>query len=299
MVATDSQSDIALVQTSYSNTALIQLGNKSTVKARLKKKINRPVCGDRVRYITNDFGENIIHEVLPRNNELKRLVKDGKQKVFAANITQMLIVIAVEPVYSRYLIDRYIAYAEVHNITPVILLNKTDLLDDMSRPQHLEILEFYSQLGYKTLQYSKKSNNISRLLSIINDGISILVGQSGVGKSSIIKQLFPEHEIMIGELSHKTGEGTHTTTHTEYFELPGNGAIIDSPGVREFTPWFSGKNEIQYGFVEFRDYIDKCKFRNCIHMNENGCEIKQAVTEGKINKLRYNSYIDMLNIFMD
>ncbi len=297
MANNNSPAGQARVKTSYSNTVILQTENNTLIEAKLHKKILRPVCGDMVSYSRNTFNEYLVDDVLPRKNELKRLAKDSKLKIFAANVTQMLIVVAIEPVYSRYLIDRYIAYAEVNSIHPIIVFNKCDLFNDSNKRRHEDIIQEYMSLGYKIIYATNVDTLQPELTTELTNNTSILVGQSGVGKSSLINSIIPSLLINTGDLSKKTGEGIHTTTNTESYDLPHGGNIIDSPGVREFTPYFDDANQIQHGFREFKPYIDQCKFRNCLHHHEEGCKVKEAVQSEEINRLRYNSYIDILNIY--
>jgi ribosome biogenesis GTPase len=191
--------------------------------------------------------------------------------------------------------DNYLVAAEYLKIQPIILLNKIDLLDNNQFHEMKEYLAFYEKIGY-TIAYSSifSENGLQPLSELLKDKTSVLVGVSGVGKSSIIASLTHSSDIMIGETSAHGGLGKHTTTTTHLYHLPSGGNLIDSPGVREFTLWHLLPEEIMQGFVEFENFSDQCKFRNCSHRTEPDCAILKALDEGKISHSRYESYCKLL-----
>jgi ribosome biogenesis GTPase len=156
-------------------------------------------------------------------------------------------------------------------------------------------IDTYRQLGYSVIRTSCKTDpGVDALIPLLQAKTSILVGQSGVGKSSLIRQILPDLEIQTGALSHSTGKGRHTTTTTMLYELPGNGRLIDSPGVWEYGLWRLAPDEIARGFVEFRPHLGHCRFNDCLHRSEPGCAVKQACENGQIERWRYESYCRIL-----
>ncbi len=259
-------------------------------RCHLRANLETPVTGDRVVWHSGN-PTGVIVAVEPRKSELSRPDIQGKQRTIAANIDYIVIVLAPLPVPHSQLIDRYLVAAESVSIKPLILLNKFDLLTDENRTQIEKLLEIYPQLNYQVLNASTKTmNGLEALETFLKDRTSVFVGQSGVGKSSLIKSLLPGVDIKIGELSEKHGEGMHTTTTARLFHFPNGGDLIDSPGVREFGLWHMEREQVLDGFIEFRPYLGRCKFRDCLHQNEPGCELREALKRGDINERRLNSF---------
>ena len=213
----------------------------------------------------------------------------------AANIDQMIVVCSLVPKPNSYLIDRYLVAAENLPAQPLILINKIDLLDDKNEHVVNDINSIYEAIGYRVLETSAIHNTgIDELQSVLADATSILVGLSGVGKSSLVKNLLPDIEIRIGEISQASYEGKHTTTVSTFYTLPTGGNLIDSPGVRDFSPVKLNTEQILNGFVELRPYRGHCKFANCSHRDEPGCAITEALETGAISLQRVNSFRKML-----
>ena len=251
------------------------------------------VAGDKVVWRSGSDRTGVIESRLERSSILERPDNFGKLKAVAANINQMLIVIACQPTPQPNLIDRYLVAAELMNIRPVIVLNKADLINEANSTDLARLLARYSALGYQTVKIISSRHqtaNLNSLPELIDQRTSIVVGQSGVGKSSFINTLLPEADLEVGELSHSSGEGTHTTTKAKLFHLPSGGQLIDSPGIRDFSLWHIGIPQLQLGFVEIASLLGSCKFRNCQHELEPGCAILSAVGEGKIGPERFSSY---------
>jgi len=250
------------------------------------------VCGDRVIWQQTGEGLGVISSLIPRTNLLARPNYNKQLKPVAANIDQILIVAAPQPALDEDLINRYLVAAELTAIEPILVINKTDLLNTQERHKLEEQLAVYGQIGYSTIFTStKQKHGLDNLIRHLMDKTSIFVGQSGVGKSSLIKTFIPDDSIRVGELSQATGLGKHTTSVTVLYHLPSGGSIIDSPGVREFGLGHVSQAQVTEGFVEFKPFIGLCKFKDCKHLHEPGCAIKHAVETQQITQQRYDSYL--------
>jgi ribosome biogenesis GTPase len=212
------------------------------------------------------------------------------------NIDYIVIVIAPLPEPHANLIDRYLVAAESVDIEPLILLNKVDLLDTDGRAAIDQLLSVYPKIGYKVLEASTQTmDGLSALKNILADRTSVFVGQSGVGKSSLINALLPGVDIKVGALSKAHAKGTHTTTTAKLFHFPDGGDLVDSPGIREFGLWHMEREQVLDGFIEFRPFLGQCKFRDCKHMSEPGCELLAALDRGDISERRLASFDAIAN----
>jgi ribosome biogenesis GTPase len=226
----------------------------------------------------------------PRHSFLARGDGHGKTKPIAANIDTLLIVMSPPPIFSEYLIDRYLVAAELLKIQPVLVLNKADLLDEQSRIEAMRRLQAYQNIPYPVVLSSVFiPDGLQALAQQIKAKTAVLVGPSGVGKSSIISALGGNAAIPVGEVSSK-GTGKHTTTATRLYHLPEGGQLIDSPGVREFTLWAIAQKDVLKGFKEFQPFLGGCKFRDCQHVVEPDCSVQAALASGKISPERHESY---------
>lgn len=257
-----------------------------------RRKLGRLVCGDRVQWQAGDNSPCSIAKLEPRTSELARPDRNGQKKIIAANIDQILIITSALPAYNPGLVDRYLVTAETLGIAPVIVLNKIDLLGEAQFSDLEKQLEEYEKIGYTVvLTSATTAHGMDMLIPLLHDKTSIFVGQSGVGKSSLINVILPDANARVGEISEATGKGTHTTTTGWLYHLPNNnGDIIDSPGIREFGLWEITPQQISHGFREFGRYDEQCRFRNCIHHGEPGCAVAEAVKQGAISQRRYESY---------
>lgn len=284
---------------SYGSQGVVLLPGGERSRCKFRRGVGRPFCGDRVEVARADDDSLVVETILPRENFFVRADERQRQHIIAANLDQVLIVLAAEPLPSRDLLERYLLAVHSLGIEPVIVLNKTDLKvaadETAAGAAVLARIPEYEVLGYSVIRTScKKEPGITGLRSILRDRTSILVGQSGVGKSSLINQLLPDLQIQTGALSEATGKGTHTTTSTMLYQLTGGGNLIDSPGVWEYGIWKLDKHELAAGFVEFKSWLGQCRFNDCVHATEPDCAIKQAVANGAIHDWRYQSYLRLL-----
>lgn len=260
------------------------------VPCHLRANLGSIVAGDRVIWCAGEQ-QGVVTSCLSRHNELVRPDSFGNIKTVAANVDQMFIVLALEPLAHTNLIDRYLVVAETTDINPVIILNKIDLLNEQNHQELSKLLALYEKLHYTILRTSIKTGyGISELKANVVGKTSIFVGQSGVGKSSIIQALLPHESIKIGKLSHGASKGKHTTTHSQLYHFPNGGDCIDSPGIREFGLWHLPADTVAAGFREFQPYLQQCQFRNCQHRAEPGCALLEAVQQGNIAAARMDSY---------
>ncbi|MDT8398674.1 MAG: small ribosomal subunit biogenesis GTPase RsgA [Pseudomonadales bacterium] len=252
------------------------------------------VAGDRVIWQAGD-PVGVVVANLPRRTLLTRPSSFGDLRPVAANIDTLIIVIAPLPQAYPNLIDRYLVAAEQIPVQPVIVLNKADLLTHDSRDELHKLLGLYQKIAYPVLQVSSKTLvGMPDLKALLNDRTSIVVGQSGVGKSALINALLPGVNTLEGELSEGHEKGRHTTSSARLFHFPDGGDLIDSPGIREFGLWHLEPADVYAGFIEFRPYLGHCKFRDCRHELEPGCRLLQAVADGDIDPGRMASYRQIL-----
>ena len=275
--------------------AIVENETGELIKCKIRQNLGTIVCGDQVIYQSKkDDQEGVILAIKERKNVLVRPDFRRKPKAFAANIDQIIIVAAPEPELSEHLLDRYLVVLESIGLRGIIVVNKTDLLSDTQLSEIQKQLKAYKDLGYTmTFTSTKTSHGLESLKGILKGKSNILVGQSGVGKSSLINQLLPDLDLRTNELS-QANHGKHTTSSSTLYHLPFSGDIIDSPGIRDFSVWHISEQQITDGFTEFKPYLGQCRFHNCRHINEPDCAIKLAADKGEISERRLKSYQNML-----
>ncbi len=285
----DAIAQIGLVITRYGQHLLVEDKSGNFIQCTARRNIDLSVAGDKVIFQATNNDEGVVTALLERDNILKR-----SNKLIATNINKLCLVVAIEPHYQFGLIDRYLIIAENNNLPIQIIVNKIELSDNINQVKSDFFM--YETIGYQVSYLSVKAQKgINTLRAKLNDKKHIFLGQSGVGKSSLINELIPELNLHINEISTKSKLGKHTTTNTTLYHIPSGGDLIDSPGVREFHLDNLSNKEILNGFKEFKPFINQCKFRNCAHINEPVCGIKNALKTGDIHLKRYQSYLNLIN----
>lgn len=253
----------------------------------------RPVAvGDRVRLTTTSDG-GVIEEVLPRTSKLARRTGDGgREQVLAANMTLILIVSSIrEPPFQAGLVDRILASAERQELPAALVLTKMDR-DRKGEASH--VIALYGGLGYRVLPTSIAKGHETRaeldaIGEMLHENVTVLSGLSGVGKSSLLNHLMPGLDLRIGSMS-RIQQGKHTTTHTQLIPLPNGGHVLDTPGIRSFGLFGVDPQELSFYFREFAPLISRCEYRNCTHLVETDCAVREALGRGEIDAGRHDSY---------
>lgn len=258
--------------------------------------------GDIVEFILNDDGTGVIEKILERKNYISRKAPKMKgasyrgerlEQIIAANIDKMIIVNSWDlPKFNNRLVDRLLVVAESSGVIPAIVINKIDLDESNKRTKFVEL---YQSIGYKVFETSTINNSgIKELKEFISNSVTLFWGHSGVGKSSILNKLYPELNFKVGKVSNYNQRGRHTTVTTVMKKVEGNTFVIDTPGIREIDPYGIKKEDLGHFFVEFREFIQVCRFNTCTHYHEPGCGVIEAYRDGKISKERYESYLALL-----
>lgn len=265
----------------------IELPDQSRITGYPLGKKSVYACGDRVALKRSSADQAQIIRHLPRSSLLYR--SDAfRQKLIVANATQLVLVVATEPSFSDELLTRALVAAETEGIRSIIALNKSDLVPHL--PEARQRLAPLAALGYQVIELSAR-NDAAPLLPVLAGECSVLVGQSGMGKSTLINALIPGAAAATREISAALDSGKHTTTHARLYRLDDSSAIIDSPGLQEFGLAHLTRGAIEEGFIEFRPYLAHCRFRDCRHQSEPGCAIKEAVAAKVIDLRRYELFL--------
>ena len=269
-----------LVTAAFGRQYLVELQDGKVLECVPRGKKSEIACGDRVEIQQNSADQGVIERILPRSSLLYRSVAH-KEKLIAANITQLVVVVATEPSFSDELLARSLVAAHHQQIDTLIVLNKCDLPKQAAQRQ----LEPYRAIGYRVLELSAKSD-VSLLEPLLQGQHSVLVGQSGMGKSTLINALLPHAQAATREISSVLDSGKHTTTHARLYHLNDRSSIIDCPGVQAFGLHHLTFGDVELGFREFAPYHGQCRFHDCHHLHEPDCAIRQATAAGKIDSRR-------------
>jgi ribosome biogenesis GTPase / thiamine phosphate phosphatase len=284
--------ELARVVECFGRRAIVQLGNGERWPAVMFGKRTEMVCGDQVRVGMGKASDELqVLEVLPRTSTFTRTDSRGRVENLAANVTLLAVVFAPEPSPDLYMVDRYLAGAAYARLRTLVILNKSDLGSDV------DLLAEYRDAGYPTLAIcAKQGTGIEEFRALVKGETFLLAGQSGVGKSTLTNTLLPLSLRPTRELSDSSGEGRHTTVSSALFDLPDNGALIDSPGVRDYAPPPLADNNVQVGWPEIVSRAPNCRFNDCMHLREPGCAVVAAMDAKEISPRRYESYKRLLNI---
>ncbi|NVO19105.1 MAG: ribosome small subunit-dependent GTPase A [Bacteroidetes bacterium] len=261
---------------------------------------NPVAVGDHVQFdFEKDSGQGIIYDILKRRNYIirKSINLSKSAHIIASNIDRLYVIASIEqPRTSTGFIDRVLVTAEAYHIPATIVFNKIDLYRESSVIRYTELMTLYSSVGYGVFAVSAKTGlGIDRLKADLKDHVSLFTGHSGVGKSALMNALEPNLNIRTGEISDYHSKGMHTTTFAEMHQLTQGGYIVDTPGIKEFGLVHFESQEIAERFPEFRDLLPGCHYKNCTHIHEPGCAVKEALALGKINQGRYSNYLGILN----
>jgi len=298
----------ALVYKSTGSWYVVKCSDEKFYNARIKGKFkidditstNPIAVGDiiDVEKENNDDDTVVINNIHERKNYITRQSPHNKNQhhIIASNLDQSLLFATLkDPKTSQGFIDRFLVASEAYHVPAIIVFNKTDLYRKKELEKFEELKSVYERNGYQVLSMSlQQREGIDEIKSCLQNKITLLSGHSGVGKSSFINIVFPELALKTQDVSGWSGKGLHTTTFAEMYDLPGSGKIIDTPGLREFALMDIEKNELSHYFPEMKVLLNNCRFNNCMHIEEPGCAVKEAVEEGKISANRYISYLNIL-----
>jgi len=270
----------------YKRHCLVADTDGKRVNCQLERRRLKPVVGDTVQWQSQADTTGTLTSIAPRTSELTRIDSRGRPEVIAANLSQLVIVLAPDPAPDWFLLDRYLAAAELVAFKAVIAFNKIDLGRELPAE-----LDEYAELGYASCQTSAtKADGLEKLTEHMAGERSVMIGQSGVGKSSLLNALLGDTLQAVGALSEKGGHGRHTTSTAVLYELPENGELIDSPGVRDYSPYIADPRDVASGFREFKSLANACRFQDCSHLVEPDCAIKAALMAGDVLARRFASY---------
>ncbi len=273
---------------SYGKRYGVELEDGTQISCVTRGKKNDLACGDHVDIKLTDKHEGVVETLHERSSLLFRS-NAFRTKTLAANVTQIVIVLATMPSFYEALLNRCLIAAEAAGIKVLIVLNKCDLKDPTST---LAQLKTYQDLGY-TVQALSAKQDIAPLKAWLKHQVSVLVGQSGMGKSTIVNALLPESMVRTQEISDVLDSGKHTTTAAHLYHLDSESDLIDSPGLQEFGLNHLSLEQLEYAFIEFRPYLGKCRFNNCKHVHEPDCAVMNAVNAGKISSTRLAAYQEL------
>jgi len=286
------------VQDEHGNSYDCRIQGKFRIKGI--KTTNPIAVGDWVNFeLEADQNTGVITVLEPRRNYIiRKSVNLSKQtQIIGANLDQAILVVTLaSPPTSMGFIDRFLVTAEAYSIPAILVFNKLDLFSE----EGLDILEeykaVYENIGYPCYQVSAmEGTNIDHIIALLKDKVTLVSGHSGVGKSTLINSIVPDADLRTGFISDWSDKGKHTTTFAEMIDLPFGGKLIDTPGIRELGIVDIEKKELSHFFPEMRAFLNKCRFNNCVHINEPGCVVLDAVENGEIEPSRYESYISMYN----
>lgn len=285
--ATEQGSEFGILISHFGKKGEIYTRTGERLECGFRQNLPDLAVGDHLLFLRK---ERVILAQLPRTNILKRQTYFG-EKLLAANIDQWIMTFAIEPRFELLSLDMYLASAETSKVSAVIVINKIDLAEDLNSRQ--SFFKYYEALGYPVLWISvDDKRGLKELAAELSHQISIFVGPSGVGKSSLIQALLPQETLKIGEISEGSQLGKHTTTTSRFYPCD-QGGIIDSPGIRDFTPVLPERQNLQASFRDLARFAQDCQFRNCAHDHEPGCAVKLALENGSLLASRFESFLKL------
>jgi ribosome biogenesis GTPase len=299
----------AIVYKSTGSWYIVKDETGGTFNARIKGKFkidnitstNPLAVGDKVKIEKENIEEGsvVINNIYPRKNYITRQSPHNKHQhhIIASNLDQSILFATLkDPKTSQGFIDRFLVASEAYHVPAIIVFNKTDLYKKKEQQKLEELKCMYEAIGYHILSMSLHENKgVEEVKDLLKNKVTLLSGHSGVGKSSFINIVLPDHTLKTQDVSDWSGKGLHTTTFAEMYDLPFGGKIIDTPGLREFALVDIEKHELSHYFKEMKALVSECRFNNCLHIEEPGCAVKKAVEEGKIFADRYISYLNILS----
>lgn len=282
------------VITRFGAELIVETTSGELLRCTTRRKLDQLAAGDYVQWQAQSQGNAAVTQLLPRRNVLERPDFRGRLRAIAANIDLIIVVSSWQPLPNWELIDRYLIAAQRLDADVLLVMNKADLHEAFARESDLACMQEFMRIGYPMVSVSAElQQGMDDIKQAIAGCTAIVVGQSGVGKSSIAAQLLPQADIRIGAIA-ETGEGRHTTTSAMLYRLPSGGNLIDSPGVRDFGFTDLDFATLEQGFVEFKPWLGECRFNNCTHHHEPGCAIKEAAQQGKLPAERFARYRNLL-----
>ena len=293
LMMVDSDKNIGKITSVFGKRGVIQTTSGDQLNFLVKSQQLKPVVGDNVQWINQQDRTTIVTRILEPLNQLERLNQQGKQQIIASNVTQILLITAPLPKPNFLLIDKFLLISELMGCDLSIIFNKIDLVKDNNHQ-----LQLYQNLNYRVVVISAREKiNLNSLFNLLSHQTTVLVGQSGVGKSTIINLLIPKDKIKTEALSYKNQKGKHTTSTATMHMVKDKGYLIDTPGIENLNPNILDVKEIAAGFREITSFSHTCKYRDCIHINEPNCAVNQAIVNQEITIQRYNNYKKLVQGF--
>lgn len=270
----------------------LELSTGERVRATARRKLQHIVCGDFVEWELTKTKDYAVTKIVTRKNALTRQYFRGTPRTIASNVDRIVIVVAANPLPDWSLLDNALATAKLMPTDVLIIQNKVDLGYSEELQKRTDL---YRQLGYPVISTCQgDKEGLAKVEEHLSTGTSVIIGQSGVGKTTLTNALIPTLGAATKPVSEQSGLGQHTTSISILYNLPNGGQLIDSPGIRDFTPVTLEASDYQHGFVEFLPLRDQCRFHNCLHLREPGCAVKTALEDGDIASDRYQTYVSLV-----